>query len=193
MKTLVSAVGLAMVLCMGVAPVVSAQNTSVAGVPVAVAQENGPYTPFMLSFTSPLEVPFRDFDVGGLRVNIIYGECQNFDGLDLGLAGRIKGHGNGLQSNAINIIDGDGLGLQGNWIVGFVKGEYDGLQVGAVNYADTMQGLQIGALYNGANYMQGLQIGLINTARTMIGVQIGLVNVVQDNDVPFMPIVNCAF
>jgi len=56
-----------------------------------------------------------------------------------------------------------------------------------------MQGLQIGALYNGADYMQGLQIGLINTARTMIGVQIGLVNVVQDNDVPFMPIVNCAF
>ena len=193
MKTLVSAVVLAMVLCMGVAPVVSAQNNSGAGAPVAVTQGNGPYTPFMLSFTSPLEVPFRDFDVGGLRVNIIYGECHNFDGLDLGLAGRATGHGNGLQANAINIIDGDGLGVQGNWIVGFVKGEYDGLQVGAVNYADTMQGLQIGALYNGANYMQGLQIGLINTARTMIGVQIGLVNVVQDNDVPFMPIVNCAF
>jgi len=192
MKTLASVFFLAMAMCAGVATVASAQSGGAAA-PVAVAPDNGPYTPFMLSFTSPLEVPFRNFDVGGLRVNIIYGECENFDGLDLGLAGRVKGHGNGLQSNAINIIDGDGVGLQGNWIVGFVKGEYDGFQVGAVNYANAMQGLQIGALYNGADYMQGLQIGLINTARTMIGVQIGLVNVVQDNDVPFMPIVNCAF
>lgn len=160
---------------------------------VVSAQSDDPYTPFMLSFTSPLEVPFRDFDVGGLRLNIIYGECNDFDGLDLGLAGRATGHGNGLQANAINIIDGDGVGLQGNWLVGFVKGEYDGLQVGTVNYAKTIQGLQIGALYNGADYMQGVQIGLINMSRTMIGVQIGLVNVIQDNDAPFLPIINCEF
>ncbi len=170
-----------------------AASVGVGGVPAASAQGEESYTPFMLSFASPLEVPFRDFDVGGLRVNIIYGECHNFDGLDLGLAGRATGHGNGLQSNAINIIDGDGVGLQGNWLVGFVKGEYDGFQVGGVNYAERMQGLQIGVLYNGADYMQGVQIGLINVSRTMIGVQIGVVNVVQDNDVPFLPIVNCAF
>lgn len=151
------------------------------------------YTPVMLSFASPLEVPFRDSDVGGLRVSVIYGECHNFDGLDLGLANRATGHANGLQSSAVNIVDGDGIGFQGNWLVGFVKGEYDGFQVGGVNYAAQMQGLQIGLLYNGAEYMQGVQIGLINFSRTMIGVQIGLVNVVQDNDAPFLPIFNCAF
>ena len=166
---------------------------SVKGAPVAPAQDGGSYTPFMLSFASPLEVPFRDFDVGGLRLSIIYGECRNFDGLDLGLASRATGHGNGLQSCAINIIDGDGVGLQANWLVGFVKGEYDGFQVGLVNYAQKAQALQIGALFNGADYMQGVQIGLINVARTMVGVQIGLVNVIQDNDVPFLPIVNCSF
>jgi len=165
----------------------------VCGASVASAQDGGNYTPFMLSFASPLEVPFRDFDVGGLRLSIIYGECRDFDGLDLGLAGRATGHGNGLQSCAINIIDGDGVGLQANWLVGFVKGEYDGLQVGGVNYAVKAQGLQIGLLFNGADYMQGVQIGLINVARTMIGVQIGLVNVIQGNDAPFLPIVNCAF
>ena len=166
----------------------------ICGASVASAQEGGGgYTPFMLSFTSPLEVPFRDFDVGGLRLSIIYGECHDFDGLDLGLASRATGHANGLQSSAINIVDGDGIGLQANWLVGFVKGEYDGFQVGGVNYAQKMQGLQIGLLYNGADYIQGVQIGLINVTRTMIGVQIGLVNVIQSNDAPFLPIVNCAF
>ena len=180
MKTLFSVFFLTAVIGMG-------------GASVASAQDGGAYTPFMLSFAVPLEVPFRDFDVGGLRLSIIYGECRDFDGLDLGLAGRATGHGNGLQSCAINIIDGDGVGLQANWLVGFVKGEYVGFQVGAVNYAEKAQALQIGALYNGANDMQGVQIGLINVARTMVGVQIGLVNVIQDNDVPFMPIVNCSF
>ena len=159
----------------------------------AQSQDGGGYTPFMLSLASPLEVPFRDFDVGGLRLSLIYGECRNFDGLDLGFASRATGHANGLQSSAINIVDGDGLGLQANWLVGFVKGEYDGLQVGGVNYAQKMQGLQIGLLYNGSEYIQGVQIGLINVTREMIGVQIGLVNVVQQNDVPFLPIFNCAF
>ena len=159
----------------------------------AAGQAQVPYTPFMLSLTSPLEVPFGDFDVGGLRVSILYGECQDFDGLDLGFVGRAKGHANGLQSCAVNVVDGDGMGLQGNWIVGFVKGRYDGFQVGGVNYAKTMQGLQIGLLFNGADYMQGLQIGLINVSRTMIGVQIGLVNVVQENDAPFLPIINASF
>jgi len=174
-----------------VSKIASACIVSLAVVSAASAQDA--YTPVMLSFASPIEVPFRDSDVGGLRVSVIYGECHDFDGLDLGLANRATGHANGLQSSAINIVDGDGIGLQGNWLVGFVKGEYDGFQVGGVNYAVQMQGLQIGLLYNGAEYMQGVQIGLINFSRTMIGVQIGLVNVVQDNDAPFLPIFNCAF
>ena len=163
------------------------------GTALPATAQDAPYTPFMLSFAAPLEVPFRDFNVGGLRLNIIYGECHDFDGLDLGFVGRATGHGNGLQSCAINIVDGDGMGLQANWLVGFVKGEYDGFQVGAVNYAEKAHALQIGVLFNGADFIQGCQIGLINVARTMIGVQIGLVNVIQDNDVPFLPIVNCSF
>ena len=39
-----------------------------------------PYTPFMFSIVTPLQVPSSNFDVGGLRINAIYGECQNFDG-----------------------------------------------------------------------------------------------------------------
>lgn len=152
------------------------------------------YTPFMLSLVTPLQVPPRDFDVGGLRINAIYGECHDFDGLDLSaLAGRTTGHANGFQASLLaNIVDGNGLGLQAG-AVNFVRGEYEGLQLGlCANYIQKAQALQIG-FYNGAEYIEGMQIGVINTTRRMIGVQIGVVNVIQDNDVPFLPIINCYF
>ena len=150
------------------------------------------YTPFMLSLVSPLQVPFRDFDVGGLRLSLIYGECVNFDGLDIGLVGRAVGHGNGLLINALaTIVDGDSLG----WHIGlvnYVKGNFTGLQTGLVNYCTAGQAFQLG-FYNGADHVEGFQLGVINTTRTMIGVQFGLINVIQNNDVPFLPLINCYF
>lgn len=159
----------------------------------AQAQEQArAYTPFMLSFVTPLQVPFRDFNVGGLRINAIYGECHDFDGLDISTVGRAMGHGNGFQAALLaNIVEGDGFGLQVA-PVDYVKGEYVGLQIGVANYANKAQALQIG-FYNGADHIEGCQIGVINTTRTMMGIQIGLVNVIQDNDVPFLPIINCYF
>jgi len=150
------------------------------------------YTPFMVGIATPLQVPPRDFDVGGLRLGVIYSECRDFDGLDLGGVGHAKGHGNGLQIEVLaNIVDGDGMGLQFA-CVNYVKGEYSGLQAGVANYCEKGKALQLG-FYNGANYIEGLQIGVINTTQRMIGMQIGAVNVIQDNDAPFMPIINCYF
>jgi len=150
------------------------------------------YTPVMLSFVSPLQVPPRDFDVGGFRLSLIYGECVNFDGLDVGLVGRAIGHGNGLFINGLaTIVDGDSLGLQVG-LVNYVKGNFAGLQVGAVNYCTAGQAFQFG-VYNGADHIEGFQCGVINMTRTMIGLQIGLINVIQNNDVPFLPIINCYF
>jgi hypothetical protein len=158
----------------------------------ASAQDDRSYTPFMLSFVTPLQVPPRDFDVGGLRINLVYGECKDFDGFDISTVGRATGHGNGLQTALLaNIVDGDGMGLQ-IAPVDYVKGEYAGLQIGVANYAEKAQAFQIG-FYNGAGHIEGFQLGVINTTRTMIGIQIGVVNVIQDNDVPFMPIINCYF
>lgn len=152
------------------------------------------YTPFMLSLVTPLQVPPRDFDVGGLRINAIYGECHDFDGFDISaLVGRATGHANGLQAALLaNVVEGDGFGFQAG-AVNYVKGEYVGLQTGlCANYAEKAKTLQIG-FYNGAEHIEGMQIGVINTTRTMIGIQIGVVNVIQDNDVPFLPIINCYF
>jgi len=162
-----------------------------ARVPTQEIQGAG-YTPFMLSFVSPLQVPPRDFDVGGFRLSLIYGECVNFDGLDIGLVGRAVGHGNGLFINGLaTIVDGDSLGWQMG-LVNYVKGNFTGLQIGGANYCTAGQAFQFG-VYNGADHIEGFQCGVINTTRTMIGLQIGLINVIQNNDVPFLPIINCYF
>ncbi len=157
------------------------------------AQNGSDYTPFMLSLATPLQVPPRTFDVGGLRINLIYGECRDFDGLDISTVGRATGYANGLQAALVaNVVDGSGVGLQ-IAPVNYVGDEYVGLPIGVANYAKTVGGLQIGALFNKADYVEGVQIGLINVTRQMIGVQIGLINVIQDNDVKFLPIFNCSF
>ncbi len=185
MKTLVCGLFLSAFVSMGLAQ-------QQASVPAQAVEADHPYTPFMLSFADPIQVPSHDFNVGGLRLPIIFGQCHDFDGLDVGVVGRATGHANGFQTCAVNIVDGDGMGLQANWLAGYVSGEYCGFQVGTVNYAEKAQALQIG-FYNGADFIKGCQIGVINISREMIGMQIGVVNVIQNKDVAFLPIINCYF
>ena len=39
-------------------------------------------TPVMVSLVTPVQAPSRSYDVTGLRLSFIYGECQDFTGLD---------------------------------------------------------------------------------------------------------------
>lgn len=180
LKYLLSCVAL---LSIGMAWPAAAQDT---------AAQDRAYTPFMLSFVTPFQMPSRGFDVGGMRINLLYGECHDFDGLDISWVGRATGHGKGIQLAALaNTVDGGGFGMQ-IAPVNYVKGQYVGLQIGVLNYAEKAKALQIG-FYNGAEHIDGCQIGVINNTHTMMGVQIGLVNLIRDNDMPFIPIVNCYF
>ena len=78
--------------------------------------------------------------------------------------------------------------------VGLPWGVWDvkGLQVGGWNWAENCDGVQIGFV-NTADCMRGLQIGGINVTRKMYGVQIGFLNIIEDNDVPFFPVLNWYF
>lgn len=68
-----------------------------------------------------------------------------------------------------------------------------GLQVGLVNKASDMYGIQCGLLWNNAKHARGLQLGLINKADAMEGFQVGLVNIIKESPVPFLPIINAHF
>lgn len=149
------------------------------------------FSPFMFGVLSPAQLPSRNCDIGGLRINLFYGECCNIDGLDLGLAGVARNHANGWLANAVNVVFGDGLGLH-TGAVNYLGGDFKGLQIGLSNWIGSGDALQIG-IYNGGYDVQGLQIGVINTASYMQGVQIGVVNVISSSDISFFPIVNAWF
>ena len=146
------------------------------------------FTPVMLGFFTPLQVPGPDFDVGGLRLNLFYGTCCNFDGLDVGLVGVSRNHANGWLFNLVSVTLGDGLGLHTGG-VNYLSGDFKGLQFGVANWIDSGDAFQAG-VYNGAYDIQGLQIGVINTANKMQGLQIGVVNIISNSDLSFFPIIN---
>jgi len=157
-----------------------------------MAQEERPWTPVMLSLATPLQAPSAEYEVKGVKLDILYGACSGVDGLSIGLVSRAKGAADGLQAAAlVALVSGDGMGLQ-IAPVACVTGRYAGVQIGIANFARQAKCLQAG-VYNGAEHIEGCQLGLINTAQTMYGVQLGLVNVIRDHDVPFLPFFNCYF
>lgn len=144
----------------------------------AVEPAPTPMTPFMLGWFCPAQAPAANWDVCGLRMDIFYGKCQNLTGLDLGVL--------------VNHATGDVIGLEACFVVNYVEKDFSGIQIGLVNIADQVNALQIG-LFNGADDMSGLQIGIVNKTRLMRGCQIGVVNVIENSDIPFLPIVNFFF
>ena len=94
---------------------------------------------------------------------------------------------NGLQlAGLTNISRGIGRGLQ---LSGFLNVSSDmmrGVQWGAVNYADSLNGAQIGAFNVARRSPKGWQVGLVNMSYDSIGHKIGLVNINPQTDIDIM-------
>ena len=133
-----------------------------------------------------------DVDVVGLRLNLPSGQCEQVNGLDLGLIGHSR-YFNGLQ---LNLLRNDVTDALAGWQVGFyntaARADLCGVQIGLWNQTQTMLGCQIG-LVNLSDYAEGCQVGLINRVEGMNGYQLGLVNIIRDSRVPFSPILNIGF
>ena len=183
------------------------KTTSVPGVP-----ELGPcagIVPLAISIVPPAEFPGPDWDVYGVRLNIFVGEHRNVGFVDVGVLGNIvNGNLTGVQLagiyNRVGSSDGaieaacimndvrhDFCGVQLG-LVNRVGGDMEGLQAGVINMTQDGAGIQMG-LFNRAERFSGLQIGVANYAYQLEGVQIGVFNVVEDSNIPFMPVLNAAF
>ena len=154
-----------------------------------VALQRGATTPFMLAIFDPVQVPQSDWDVAGLRLSILYGNCNTLKGIDIGLVNE-SNHMEGIQVGLIN-VGGDAVGLRVNGLYGDAN-LMKGLEIGIINSCNTLQGWQIGVI-NSTKMMKGLQLGVVNHTVQAIGVQIGLINIIEDKDFPFMPIFNMSF
>lgn len=129
--------------------------------------------PFGVSFFHPVQYPDRGTSIEGIRLNAFYAVNRDVTGVDLGL-----------------IVP-----------VNVVEGNFQGVQLGAVNLNHRRtKGLQIG-IVNRARRMRGVQFGAVNMARTLDGLQIGLVNLKSQTRKPFpsaipspvVPLVNWSF
>ncbi|MBQ6338172.1 MAG: hypothetical protein IJI36_03415 [Kiritimatiellae bacterium] len=136
-------------------------------------------TPVMVSLVTPVQAPNRNYDVTGFRLSLIYGECQEFAGLDIGVIDNSRKDFTGLVLGGLNFVGERLYGAQvglANW-----NGNGDttwerrsvGAQVGILNYADTFCGLQSGFLNISGESFMGLQASLINCAHDLYGLQCG--------------------
>ena len=65
-------------------------------------------TPVMVSLVTPVQAPSADFDVTGLRLDLIYGQAHNVTGLDLGIVNYAQTMEKGVQIGLVNIISRNG-------------------------------------------------------------------------------------
>jgi hypothetical protein len=104
----------------------------------------------------------RSENVAGIDVGVVNHATDKVAGLQLGVANIGGGEMSGIQASAFNkvyenaygwqsgaictSVDGNGAGLQTSGILNQVSKTFRGLQVGLVNIADELHGVQIGLL-----------------------------------------------
>ena len=93
----------------------------------------------------------------------------------------------GLQLSIINnIIQGMNQGVQLSALLNVSSSMMRGAQIGAFNYADSLNGAQVGLFNVARKRPKGWQIGLVNLSYDSIGHKIGLINVNPMTDIDLM-------
>lgn len=133
-----------------------------------------------LGFAPRLEFPSLDYDIVGLRLNLLIGDHTDVYGLDAGVLGNfVKREIGGLQiAGLFNVVGESGGAVQLACVCNNCKGIFSGAQIGLVNVAEKCT---------------GLQVGLINRSYSMSGVQIGLLNFIDMSSVSVFPLANFSF
>ena len=101
----------------------------------------------------------------------------------------------GLSADVIgSVTDRNFYGLDVAVLCNAVREDMWGWQLAAgATFARRVHGLQT-AIFNMTSDLRGAQVGLVNWASTCsAGFQVGLVNIIADNQIPFIPIVNAYF
>jgi len=142
--------------------------------------------PFQLSLTPALSLYGRNEKIEGFTLGIwsenpqaafalgfVNGSTGDSAGLSVGILNYADNY-RGLQWGLVNYTKGDTLGWQGGFCLGLVGS--------VVNYTGgTMKGFQCGVV-NYAHSLNGLQLGLVNYSEVATsGVQIGVVNIMPQN------------
>lgn len=138
---------------------------------------------------NPVGIVSVQDSVKGFRFGVISSIAPDGGyGLQFSGVSNTSGHlFNGLQlAGASNITTDMDKGLQLSGILNISSGRMNGWQWGVANYADSLNGTQVGLVNLVSSHPKGWQVGLINVSYDTIGHKIGLVNINPKTDIDYM-------
>lgn len=118
-------------------------------------------------------------DMQGVQVSGLTNYANSGNGVQIGLlSNATTSEFRGIQLAAIsNVAMGMKRGIQLSAASNVCSGYMRGIQAGMYNYADTLNGSQIGFFNTCVSHPLGVQIGIINYSRDTVAHKIGLVNI----------------
>jgi hypothetical protein len=124
----------------------------------------------------------------GMQLNMLSNYAWRVEGVQLsGFSNISSSPMRGFQlSGVTNISMGVENGIQAAGLLNVSSGYMRGLQLGAYNYADELNGAQIGVFNVAEAHPKGWQIGLVNYTKDNEGHKIGLVNVNPETTIDVM-------
>ena len=135
--------------------------------------------PVQLALFNPIQIFPENTSIAGIRLNILYGKNTSVTGLDWGFVNSTTGVQKGVQFGFVNLTEGGFTGWQ-EGLVNVTRGNSLGLQSGGVSF------------HNG--HHQGVQFSLLNYAETLNGLQLGIINIIgKGGFMPVFPIFNFDF
>jgi hypothetical protein len=138
----------------------------------------------------------RNADVAGLDLGVVNTTNGDFRGVGFGPVQLVVGDASAWQAAWFYArTSGRFTGWQGGVLAHVQGGSAAGLQTGFISLADEdFEGVQVG-FFNRADTVRGVQLGFINWAERLDGgLQIGLVNRALNSDLyPVLPVVNWSF
>jgi len=147
------------------------------------------WSPLGVGIAAPIQLPFTDTDIYGLRFGGVFGRNRNVYGIDAGIVEMSGGDFAGIQASAFSWSARDVGGLQFSAIANVVHGDFHGIQFGAFNivFAEPTCGIQLGGVLNYNASMEGVQLALLNwETSAFAGWQVGgLANVVKEDAAGF--------
>ena len=138
---------------------------------------------------SPVGIVSVQDSVKSVQVGVISSVATDGgNGLQLSAVSNASAHKfNGVQLSAVNnIVAGMDNGVQLSALLNVSSAMQRGLQLGTINYADSLNGAQVGLFNIARKHPKGWQIGLFNLSYDSIGHKIGFVNINPMTDIDFM-------
>jgi len=141
------------------------------------------WSPLGIGIAAPVQLPYTETDIYGLRLGGLMGVNADMYGVDAGLAEVTDGSMFGLQASGFSWTRGQVIGLQCGAFGNVVHEDVIAFQAGManVNLGEVSVGMACGVVNYGITYY-GLETGLINwNNSSTAGLLVGLGNVGQED------------